>query len=350
MSFTGGYFYNIRDWYWSVAGHAGVVWSTHDNAYVATTDARYLDFLSQGLEVATASSQADLCEIFNNYATNFTRVPREAPGDGALVNPTALYLDVNAAGTNRINLPFVMSPIGWPLCKPVFVSNALDASSLDVYAYDGTTLIATIPPVLEVVFFLVSNNDISGVGTWLVFFLPRGDVTNAALLSHGNLPFDRVSSFVDVDGTLAANLDTEIASQKAVKTYVDNGGMVSGIMQVQATVDFNTAGDTAITFVLPRNWTRYNVNFVGLAGASHSLTTATAGLFTGAGGTGVAIVSAGTLITVSATADATNNNSQTLAVNNGNTTTYTVTTLYFRVATPEGAAATATVTLNLRRM
>lgn len=117
-----------------------------------------------------------------------------------------------------------------------------------------------------------------------------------------------------------------------------------------ATVDFNTAGDTAIPLSLPPGFTRFIVAGVRITGASHSLTTATAGLFTGAGGTGVAVVTGASAITVSATADSTNNNAQAMTVNNADTESYTlgaVPNVYFRVGTPEGAAATGTVSVSI---
>lgn len=118
-----------------------------------------------------------------------------------------------------------------------------------------------------------------------------------------------------------------------------------------ATVDFNAANtDTAIALTLPPGFTRFLVTSVRISSASHSLTTATAGLFTAAGGTGVAVVTGASTITVSATADSTNNNSQAMTVNNADTESYTlgaVPNVYFRVGTAEGAAATATVSVSI---
>lgn len=113
-------------------------------------------------------------------------------------------------------------------------------------------------------------------------------------------------------------------------------------------VDFNTSGDTGMFITLPTGYTRFQINSVVLSGASHSLTTATCGLFTAASGGGVAIVTGGSTITLSATANATNHNSQALTVNNSGTLTYNSASnliLFFNIANPEGTAATATVTI-----
>jgi hypothetical protein len=114
------------------------------------------------------------------------------------------------------------------------------------------------------------------------------------------------------------------------------------------TVDFNVGTtDTSIAITLPTGFTRYRVIEVEITGASHSLSTATAGLFTAAAGAGVAIVTAASALTLTATADATNNNAQLMTINSGGITTYTAATLFWRVATPESAAATATVSITI---
>lgn len=114
------------------------------------------------------------------------------------------------------------------------------------------------------------------------------------------------------------------------------------------TVDFNTgSADTPFTVALPAGFTRFLVDSVRINGASHSLVTATCGLFTAAAGGGVAVVTGASAITVSATADNTNNNAQSLTVNNQGTQSYNVATLYFRVGTPEGVAATGSVTITI---
>jgi hypothetical protein len=58
-------------------------------------------------------------------------------------------------------------------------------------------------------------------------------------------------------------------------------------------------------------------------------------------------VATGTAITVSATAANTNNNAQSLTIVNAGTQSWNVATLYFRVQTAEGSAATGTVTLHV---
>lgn len=101
---------------------------------------------------------------------------------------------------------------------------------------------------------------------------------------------------------------------------------------IEVNIDFSVAGDTQINIVLPTGFTRFRVNDVILSGASGTLVAATAGLFTAAGGGGVAIVTAASAITVSTGAENTNNNCQAMTVNNSATQCYNVAALFFRVA------------------
>lgn len=123
--------------------------------------------------------------------------------------------------------------------------------------------------------------------------------------------------------------------------------IIGRLKSVAPAVNFNlTNNDNPITINLPTGYTRYKVDQVLISGASHTLVTATCGLFTAAGAAGTAIVASGSAITVSATADNTNNNLQTVAMfANNPTTSFNAATLYFRTQTPEGAAAVADVTV-----
>jgi hypothetical protein len=139
--------------------------------------------------------------------------------------------------------------------------------------------------------------------------------------------------------------DLRTVVQDIVDSYAD--WTAAGVLNFCVTgVNFNSANtDNSITITLPTGRTRYIIYGVSISNASHTLVTATCGLFTAAAGGGVAIVSAGTAITVSATTDATVNNFQYVGVNSANTRSYTAGTLFFRVGTAEGAAATGDVTV-----
>lgn len=114
-------------------------------------------------------------------------------------------------------------------------------------------------------------------------------------------------------------------------------------------VNFNSANtDNAISISLPTGFTRYRISGIFISGASQTLTTATCGLFTATGAGGTAIVTAATAITVTTASADTNTGIQSLTVNGTNTKFYdlaTFPTLYFRVQTAQGAAATASVVI-----
>lgn len=115
---------------------------------------------------------------------------------------------------------------------------------------------------------------------------------------------------------------------------------------ISNSVNFNSANtDTAFAITLPTGSTRYLINSVRISGASASLTTATYGLHTATGGGGVALIPDGSAITVNTASDAASVNTQgatpaviTMLVANEPT-------IYFRVGTAQGSAATGNVSL-----
>lgn len=123
----------------------------------------------------------------------------------------------------------------------------------------------------------------------------------------------------------------------------------AGRLAFTVSVNFNTTGDTEIPLALsPGGSSRYLVNSVIISGASHTLATAAGGMFTASGGGGVAVVTAASPITVSSSTDATTDNTQLMTVNFPDTRSYTLagqSSLFFRLATAEGTAATGNVTV-----
>lgn len=152
---------------------------------------------------------------------------------------------------------------------------------------------------------------------------------------------------------LAAGDDTDIDIQivpKGAGALVTASGVAAALRAnlFSTTVNFNSANtDHAIAIRLPQGMTRYRVSNVVISGASAVLNTATWGLFTATAGGGTALVAAGTATGISSAAENTNGNMSTTSIVNVNSLSLTATTLYFRVGTAQGSAATGTVTLNL---
>lgn len=112
-------------------------------------------------------------------------------------------------------------------------------------------------------------------------------------------------------------------------------------------VNFNSANtDNPITVSLPTGTSNYSLNFVRIANASASISTATYGLYTAASAGGTGILTA-TAITVTSASANTNNNSMQTSIGSGTTQSFNVTTLYFRIGTAQGTAATADVFIEL---
>lgn len=113
-------------------------------------------------------------------------------------------------------------------------------------------------------------------------------------------------------------------------------------------VNFNSTNtDTAISVVLPVGVTNYLVATVRIANASASISTATWGLFSATGGGGTAIEGAGQTISVTTAAANTNNNSMSATPTNAATQSFNFATLYFRVGTAQGSAATGDVMVTI---
>ncbi len=111
-------------------------------------------------------------------------------------------------------------------------------------------------------------------------------------------------------------------------------------------INFNaTNTDFSIPINLPIGYTRYQINRIVISGASGTLTTATCGVWTQAGAAGTNIVTTGTALTITTNLGDTNNNMQQLTLVNQNTLILNDTTIFLRVQTPQGNAATANVSV-----
>lgn len=111
-------------------------------------------------------------------------------------------------------------------------------------------------------------------------------------------------------------------------------------------VNLNSANtDNAMTVTLPSGTTNYRITSVMVQnnGTTASLTTATGGLFSAAAGGGLALAANQALSTITANAVNTDANSLALTQTVASRTVINSATLYFRVGTAQGAAATANV-------
>lgn len=167
----------------------------------------------------------------------------------------------------------------------------------------------------------------------------------------------------DHNGTLATQDGTEVLTGKTYDTtgsgnvFKVGGNTVSSVASLQgvlsqsqlytaiaAAVNFNTVADTQFTITLPTGFTRWTLNSCRIDGAGVSLTTAQFGLFSGAGGTGTAIIASGTPCTVSTASENTTNNAQSQGQSIANAS-FNFATVQFRITNPQGVAAIGNVAL-----
>lgn len=151
---------------------------------------------------------------------------------------------------------------------------------------------------------------------------------------------------VDTTNNRAVVEDGATAGGFPAAKYTEVGTIIGGFADL---VNFNSGNtDTAITINLPAGVTNYKISSILIANPSASLSTATFGVFTAAAAGGTAIVTAATAITITTASGNTNNNMMSATVNNQNTMSFNLTTLYFRVATAQGSAATGSVIIHVQ--
>lgn len=157
---------------------------------------------------------------------------------------------------------------------------------------------------------------------------------------------ERFEPDTGIGGTLTAtNVQKAI---EALDTAVAALTLATTLRFTAKAVNFNSANsDTSVAITLPAGVARYAIDSVWLNNASTSISTATVGVFTGAGGGGQTIA-ANQAITVTAISTDANNNAQSLTLTHGTTEAYNDTTLFVRVGTAQGSAATADVIIYLK--
>lgn len=172
-------------------------------------------------------------------------------------------------------------------------------------------------------------------------------------LSRDGTSPNQMSAPIDMNSRPIINLPApsslgeplRLADVNSVISVIPTFGNVSQLRYTFKSVNFNSANtDNVLPITLPPGATIWRCNGGNVFNASSVITTATIGLFTGAGGTGITIGSNQT-VTISSIAPNTNGNTYTATILNAGTEAYNLASIFLRVGTAQGTPVTADVTI-----
>lgn len=143
-------------------------------------------------------------------------------------------------------------------------------------------------------------------------------------------------------GSPATSINCTVPQTQAI---LGEGSIVFAITGINA----NSANtDTSFTITLPTGYTKYQVQQIFSYNPSISLTTATAGVFTGAGGTGTTVVTSAALAALTTNTAGANGSMLAHTVVNVNSAFFNSGTLFYRIGSAQGSAATVDVAIIIR--
>ena len=284
--------------------------------------------------------------------------------EGVLFSDLTTGINFNAATTGAI----VAGCSFLSVTTPISGASNLDAGSLRIannpatangvigLAYGGTSRSLTDPNADRIMFWDDSASQVD----WLS--------TPAAGIAISGTSIALANDLAAIEGLgstgLAARTASDTWAQRTItgtsnQITVSNGDGVSGNPTISLTnpahiytitssgVNMNSVADTAFNLgaTLPTGYTRYRIQAVMVSHASASLSGVNYALYTATGAGGTAVISP-TASTITTASESTNNNAQFIGTSI--TATLNNATLYFRVTTALGSAATADVSIQIQ--
>ena len=198
---------------------------------------------------------------------------------------------------------------------------------------------------------VVDESGSCSVTLTLTLLAAGSDMVNGA--ASVALKVARGTLSVTSNGSAWTIVDQPPGGPTGVVQIAVGGTGVSGARAARYTVaalavNANSVADTAIAIPLPAGITRYRVAKVTALNPSVSLTSAQAGLFTSTGGGGAALCAAQALSGLTTNAANTAGNAIDLTRAASDATFFTAATLYFRITTAQGSAATVDVVIEIQ--
>lgn len=347
--------YNPYDWYYFATDTAPAtnVWASARGAFVdPTTDPGYLAFVAAGGVAPTYPLATQIYDLIALIAANNPRPGKQSTtvsGTTNLTNPLASYIELdNTTGGNQIvRLPQANLPISFPLGAPLLIKNNSTLNRPISLQNSNGDAIRTIYRGDYVVVLTTS------------FATTHGSQTSYP--TYGGAVAAAGAAYYTFDGTAASLTQLNLFSGQVVTGNTGNDPVAATISQDAAlattgaltlanvqrsatcTVNLATPGDYTCALIMPSGYTNWRAQTPFLSKASANISAATIGLFTQTGGSGFAIVTDATAVTITTSAVETNNNMQVFNVNNQNTQSHNVTSIFVRVTGT--AAGTAVFTM-----
>jgi hypothetical protein len=205
-------------------------------------------------------------------------------------------------------------PVGTPLTI-VDESGNCSATNTITINRNGTDLIDGVTSIALAAPYAFVTLQSNGVGKWTITGNPAGGATGVLAVAAGG---------------------SGVSAAKSLPFYL-----------AALAVNANSVADTSIAVALPFGLTRYRVQRISCLNASIPLTTAQAAVYTSPSGGGVALASPQGLsgLTTSAPNNAGNAIDLTLAL--AQATYFAAPTLYFRITTAQGSAASVDVVIEI---